>query len=150
MEEGEVFTGKVLRTLESGAIVELPGNKDGMVHISELEHYRVDKVEDILKVGDIVTVKVVEVDKARGRIRLSRKALLPRPEGGAPAGGGEGGGGGRERSDRGDRGDRGGDRDRGDRGGDRGDRGPRPPRNSEPSGGAMARRRPRPPRDREK
>jgi polyribonucleotide nucleotidyltransferase len=139
VEEGEVFTGKVLRTLESGAIVELPGNKDGMIHISELEHHRVDKVEDVVKVGDIVTVKVVEVDKARGRIRLSRKALLPRPDGSAPASGGEGGGGGR-------------DRDRGDRGGDRGDRGPRPPRNGgESSGpGGAARRRPRPPRDREK
>jgi polyribonucleotide nucleotidyltransferase len=142
VEEGEVFTGKVLRTLESGAIVELPGNKDGMIHISELEHYRVDKVEDIVKVGDIVTVKVVEVDKARGRIRLSRKALLPRPEGGAPSGGGD-----RpertERSDRGDRGDRGGDRE--SRGGDRG---PRPERSGEPSSGGPARRRPRPPRDR--
>ncbi len=131
IEEGEVITGKVVRILESGAIVQISPNKDGMVHISELEHRRVEKVEDVLSVGDEVTVKVLEVDGARGRIRLSRKALIER-EGGAgeeSGGGGYGGGGGRERRSDGPR----------SGGGDRGDRGER-------GGGGGRQRRPRPPR----
>ncbi len=138
IEEGEIFTGTVTRVMEAGAIVALGGNKDGMIHISELEHRRVEKVEDVLNVGDTVTVKVVEVDKARGRIRLSRKALIEPPEGVTVSSGG--GGGGRDRDRGGDRGDRGG------RGGDRngGDRGPRPDR----GGDAGRPRRPRPPRQR--
>ncbi|MCC7392978.1 S1 RNA-binding domain-containing protein, partial [Candidatus Sumerlaeota bacterium] len=108
--------------IEHGAIVELGPGRDGMIHISELEHRRVNQVEDVLSEGDEVTVKVLEVDKERGRVRLSRKALLEKPEG-APEGGGERREGG-FRGDRGDRGNRGG----GDfRGGDRGRR-PRPPR----------------------
>jgi len=139
IEEGEVFTGKVIRTIESGAIVQLGPGKDGMIHISELEHRRVERVEDVLNIGDEVTVKVVEVDKARGRIRLSRKALIERDFSAGPAGGEEEGGGERRSHGGGGR----------DRGGDRGERRPRVVQ--EVDGGAGGRpRRPRPPRrDRE-
>jgi polyribonucleotide nucleotidyltransferase len=139
LEEGSVVTGPVVRIIESGAIVQLGPGKDGMIHISELEYHRVATVTDVLKEGEIVTVKVVEVDKARGRVRLSRKALLPVPEGYVererP-----------ERSDRGDRGDRGGrDRDRGPRRDHSdGDRGPRRDHSSDSSDPSS--RRPRPPR----
>ncbi len=130
IEAGETFTGKVTRVMEHGAIVELAPGKDGMVHISELEHHRVNVVEDVLKEGDEVKVIVLEVDRDRGRIRLSRKALLPRPEGGAEAvGAGAGASGRGEGRDRGERGDRGGRGDRGDRGEGRRVRKPRPPRN---------------------
>ncbi len=69
---GMVFTGKVVRLMNFGAFVELAPNKDGMVHISKLSDKRVDKVEDVVNVGDEVTVKVIEVDKM-GRINLSMK-----------------------------------------------------------------------------
>ncbi len=92
----------VVKTLAPyGAFVDFHG-KSGLLHISEIDHSRVEKVEDVLKEGDTVKIKVIGVDQRTGKIRLSRKALLPRPE-------------------RGERGDRG-DRDRGDRG-DRGQRG---------------------------
>jgi len=78
IEVGEVFEGKVTRIMNFGAFVEIPGGKEGMVHISKLAHERVNKVEDVVAVGDPVTVKVVEIDK-QGRINLSRKATLPRP-----------------------------------------------------------------------
>ncbi|NTW71097.1 MAG: polyribonucleotide nucleotidyltransferase [Eubacteriaceae bacterium] len=78
IEVGEVFTGKVVRIMNFGAFVELPGGKDGMVHISKLSNDRVDKVEDVVNIGDEITVKVMEVDK-QGRINLSRKACLPKP-----------------------------------------------------------------------
>jgi polyribonucleotide nucleotidyltransferase len=87
IKPGEVITGPVVKVTDIGAIVQLTPNKDGMVHISELEHRRVETVDEILKVGDTVTVKVMDVDKMRGRIRLSRKALIERE--GAPAGGEE-------------------------------------------------------------
>lgn len=92
----------VVKTLAPyGAFVDFHG-KSGLLHISEIDHSRVEKVEDVLKEGDKVKIKVIGVDQRTGKIRLSRKALLPRPE-------------------RGERGDRS-DRDRGDRG-DRGQRG---------------------------
>ena len=69
--------------MDFGAFVEFLPGKDGLVHISELEHRRVDKVEDVVKLGDKVKVKLMEVD-SQGRYNLSRKALLPRPE--RPAG----------------------------------------------------------------
>ncbi|MCC6546477.1 polyribonucleotide nucleotidyltransferase [Candidatus Sumerlaeota bacterium] len=144
-EEGEIITGKVIKVIEHGAIVELAPGRDGMIHISELEHRRVNQVEDVLSEGDEVTVKVLEVDKERGRVRLSRKALLDKPEGASEGGDGggfqrrEGGFRDRDRGDRGNRGggDRGGFRDRGDRGGDRGRR-PRPPREGGSGGGSDA------------
>ncbi|MFA0815879.1 MAG: polyribonucleotide nucleotidyltransferase [Anaerofustis sp.] len=79
IEIGDVFTGKVTRIMNFGAFVELPNGKEGMIHISKLSHERVEKVEDAVKIGDIVEVKVIEIDK-QGRIDLSRKAMLPKPE----------------------------------------------------------------------
>ena len=72
VEPGMIYTGKVVRIMEFGAFVELAPNKDGMVHISKLSDKRVAKVEDVVNIGDEVTVKVIEVDKM-GRINLSMK-----------------------------------------------------------------------------
>jgi polyribonucleotide nucleotidyltransferase len=112
-EVGRVYQGKVRSVVTFGAFVEIVPGRDGLLHISEIEHHRVGRVEDVLNVGDIVMVKVIGVDRD-GKIKLSRKALLPEPEGGVPAGAGASGGrGGYERSDRDRGGDRGGrDRDR--------------------------------------
>ena len=72
IEPGQIITGKVVRIMNFGAFVELSPNKDGMVHISKLSDKRVAKVEDVVNIGDEVTVKVMEVDKM-GRINLSMK-----------------------------------------------------------------------------
>lgn len=72
IQAGQIFTGKVVRIMNFGAFVELAPNKDGMVHISKLSDKRVAKVEDVVNIGDEVTVKVMEVDKM-GRINLSMK-----------------------------------------------------------------------------
>lgn len=77
VEVGETYEGIVRRIEKFGAFVEVLPGKDGLVHISELEHRRVNNVEDVLKVGDTVQVKVIEIDD-KGRINLSRKALLPK------------------------------------------------------------------------
>lgn len=79
VQEGDTYVGKVVRIMDFGAFVEIPGGKEGLVHISKLAHERVNKVTDILNVGDEVNVKVIEIDK-QGRINLSRKALLPKPK----------------------------------------------------------------------
>ena len=71
----EIYTGKVTRILNFGAMVEILPGKEGLVHISELEDYRVATVEDVVKVGDEVTVKVIEIDNM-GRVNLSRKAVF--------------------------------------------------------------------------
>lgn len=88
VKAGEEFEGKVTRLMDFGAFVEVLPGKEGLVHISELDHYRVNKVEDVLRVGDKVRVKVLEIDNM-GRINLSRKALIPRSDsaGSAPGGG---------------------------------------------------------------
>lgn len=75
VEVGEMYLGKVRRIEKFGAFVELFPGKDGLVHISELAEERVGKVEDILKLGDEILVKVTEIDK-QGRVNLSRKAVL--------------------------------------------------------------------------
>ncbi len=80
---GEVFTGKVTRLMDFGAFVEVLPKQEGLVHISELEHRRVERVSDVLNIGDTVQVKVVGIDDL-GRINLSRKALLPFPVQSAP------------------------------------------------------------------
>jgi polyribonucleotide nucleotidyltransferase len=101
---GQVYQGKVRSIVTFGAFVEIVPGRDGLLHISEIEHHRVGRVEDVLKVGDSVMVKVIGVDKD-GKVKLSRKALLPEPEGvvqGAGAGAGAGRGPMRDR-DRGDR-----------------------------------------------
>lgn len=73
---GQVFMGKVTRLMTFGAFVEFAPGKEGLVHISKLDHKRVAKVEDVVKVGDEIMVKVLEIDK-QGRINLSRKDALP-------------------------------------------------------------------------
>ena len=80
-EVGEVYHGKVVSILEFGAFVEILPGKEGLLHISELDYKKVDKVEDVLKVGDEVDVKLLEIDQKTGKMRLSRRALLPAPEG---------------------------------------------------------------------
>ncbi len=75
IEVGAVYTGKVTRILNFGAMVEILPGKEGLVHVSELADYRVANVEDVVKVGDEITVKVIEVDNL-GRINLSRRAVL--------------------------------------------------------------------------
>ncbi len=78
IEVGTIYTGKVTRLMPFGAFVEILPGKDGMVHISELADYRVGKVEDIVRVGDEVTVKVIDID-SMGKVKLSRRALLEEP-----------------------------------------------------------------------
>jgi polyribonucleotide nucleotidyltransferase len=128
IEIGSVYQGRIVTIKEFGCFVEVLPGKDGMVHISELADFRINRVEDILKVGELIWVKCVGVDE-KGRVKLSRRAAMQeRGEsmGSAPAasmergdGGGAAGAGG-ERRGGGDRGDRGPRRD--DRGGDRGPR----------------------------
>jgi polyribonucleotide nucleotidyltransferase len=72
---GDIIEGKVTRIMEFGAFVEITPGKDGLVHISQLAKERVNKVEDVVKLGDVVKVKLVEIDD-QGRYNLSRKALL--------------------------------------------------------------------------
>ncbi len=75
-EVGKIYRGLVKSVKEFGAFVEILPGQEGLLHISEMADYRVDKVEDICNVGDFVSVKVVEIDPARGRIRLSRKEAM--------------------------------------------------------------------------
>jgi polyribonucleotide nucleotidyltransferase len=100
---GEIYEGTVKSTTAFGAFVEIMPGTEGLVHISELKHGRTEKTEDVVKKGDRVKVKLLDRDE-RGRLRLSMKALLPKPEGMTEE---EGNGGGR-----GGRGDRGGERPR--------------------------------------
>ena len=74
-EIGKLYYGKVVRILPIGAFVELAPGKDGMIHISKLENRRVEKVEDVLNVGDMTWVKVIEIDD-RGRVNLSRRDAI--------------------------------------------------------------------------
>ena len=76
-KKGDIFTGEVVRILEFGAFVKITPNKDGLVHISEFKHERVNKVTDCVKIGDSIDVKVIKVDD-NGRISLSVKALTPK------------------------------------------------------------------------
>ena len=81
VEAGEVYTGKVKRVERYGAFVEVLPGKEGLLHISHLDHHRVNKTEDVVKLGDEIEVKVLDIDD-KGRINLSRKALLEKPSGG--------------------------------------------------------------------
>jgi polyribonucleotide nucleotidyltransferase len=76
-EVGRTYEGQVKSVVPFGAFVEIIPGVEGLLHISELQHGRTEKTEDVVKVGDTVTVKLLEVDE-RGRMRLSRKALLPK------------------------------------------------------------------------
>ncbi len=79
-EEGEIYTGKVKSIMAYGAFVEILPNKDGLLHISEIDWKRIEKVEDVLKEGDIIQVKLIEIDKKSNKLKLSRRVLLPKPE----------------------------------------------------------------------
>src|SRR4029450_13833348 len=147
-ELNKTYMGKVQRITDFGAFVEILPGLDGLLHVSEIAHYRVKDVRDELKEGEQVLVKVINIDPS-GKIRLSRKALIEPPEGGVPPSS-EGGGprseggerppregrrpegghrprreGGRHEGGRGYRGDR----DQGDRG-----RGPGPDRRHDGGG----------------
>ena len=123
-EVGKVYEGAVTKILDFGALINILPGKDGLLHISQIAHQRVERVEDFLKEGQIVKVKVLETDE-KGRIKLSLKALLDKPEGYVEEE--------RPRRDFGDRGDRGPRRD------DRGPRREREPREQrEPRGDAPA------------
>lgn len=76
---GEVYKGKVVKIMNFGAFLEILPGKEGLVHISNIAHERINKVEDVLQVGDEIEVKLMEIDP-QGKINLSRKALLPKPE----------------------------------------------------------------------
>ena len=125
-ELNKTYLGKVVRIVDFGAFVEILPGTDGLLHVSEMAHHRVQDVRSEVKEGDQILVKVVNVEPGSGKIRLSRKALLPEGEGGAPAeaaagapasgGRGEHRGGGEHRGDRGPRG--GGHGGRGGHGGD--------------------------------
>jgi polyribonucleotide nucleotidyltransferase len=131
-EVGRVYKGTIRRLVDFGAFVEILPNTEALLHVSEIAHERIESPADVFKEGDEVEVKVISVDR-EGRIRLSRRELLPLPEGeegerakeriqhAREAGPHPGGGGGRG----GDRGPRGGGRggDRGPRGGGGGGRG---------------------------
>jgi len=79
-EPGEIYKGKVKTITPYGAFVEILPGKDGLLHISEIEHRRLEKVEEVLKEGQEIEVKLLSVDEKSGKLKLSRKALLPKPE----------------------------------------------------------------------
>jgi polyribonucleotide nucleotidyltransferase len=79
-EIGEVYTGKVRSIMPYGAFVEFMPGKDGLLHISEVDHKRLDSLEGILKEGEQVQVKLLSVDPKTGKFKLSRKVLMPKPE----------------------------------------------------------------------
>ena len=115
-EVGKVYHGKVVSILEFGAFIEILPGKEGLLHVSEIAWNKTENVEDVLKVGDEVDVKLLEVDPKTGKMRLSMRALTEKPEGYVeperrPRGGDRG------RDDR-----RGGDRRDDRRGGDRRER----------------------------
>ena len=130
-EVGTVYHGKIVSILEFGAFVEILPGKEGLLHISEIDWNKTEKVEDVLNIGDEVDVKLLEIDEKTGKMRLSRKALIEKPEGYVEP----------ERKPRGDRGprrendrrDNRGPRRDDNRGPRRDDRGPRGPRRERPA-----------------
>ena len=96
---GDVYDSKVVSVMPYGVFVEFRGGRSGLLHVSEISYSRIDKVEDVFQVGDPVKVKLIDIDQKTGKLRLSRKALMPKPEGS-------------DKSD-GDRRNRGGQRDKG-------------------------------------
>ena len=123
---GETYDGVIEEVVEFGAFVKFKG-KTGLLHVSEMDHKRVANPADLFKAGDPVQIKLLDIDPKSGKMKLSRRAILPKPDGSmptdeenqarvqrSPAGGSGGGGGGRDRDNRG-----GGGRDRDNRGGGR-------------------------------
>jgi polyribonucleotide nucleotidyltransferase len=80
-EVGEIYKGKVKSIVQFGAFIEIMPGKEGLLHVSEIDWKRIENPESVLKVGDIIEVKLLEVDQRSGKLKLSRKALLPKPEG---------------------------------------------------------------------
>ena len=80
-EVGEVYRGTVRSIMAFGAFVEILPGKDGLLHISEVDWKRLENLDGILKEGDQIDVKLIEIEQKTGKLRLSRKALLPKPEG---------------------------------------------------------------------
>ena len=130
-EVDTVYHGKVVSILEFGAFVEILPGKEGLLHISEIDWNKTEKVEDVLNIGDEVDVKLLEIDAKTGKMRLSRKALIEKPEGYVEP----------ERKPRGDRGprrendrrDNRGPRREDNRSPRRDDRSPRGPRRERPA-----------------
>ncbi|MBR0291417.1 MAG: S1 RNA-binding domain-containing protein, partial [Bacteroidales bacterium] len=145
-EVGQVYHGKVVSILDFGAFIEILPGKEGLLHVSEIAWTKTEKVEDVLKVGDEVDVKLLEIDAKTGKMRLSMRALTEKPEGYVEPKGGRGNGGERRERREGDRGPRReGDRGNGRRdehhSSDRGERRPRRddrPRHSAPKAQAPA------------
>jgi len=79
-EEGKTYKGKVKSIMPYGAFVGIANNVDGLLHISEINWDRVEKVEDVLKEGDEIEVKLISIDERSGKLKLSRKVLLPKPK----------------------------------------------------------------------
>tara|TARA_R110001583_G_scaffold25760_11_gene93156 strand:+ start:7767 stop:9896 length:2130 start_codon:yes stop_codon:yes gene_type:complete len=79
-EVGTIYKGKVKSIVAFGAFVEVLPGKDGLLHISEIEHRRLNTVDEVLKEGDVVEVQLIGIDPKTGKLKLSRKALLPKPE----------------------------------------------------------------------
>ncbi len=86
IEVGKIYTGRVVSTTNFGAFMNLGGKKDGLIHISELADFRVNKTEDAVKTGDIVSAKCIGIDD-KGRIKMSRKAAMKEKDAAAAAGG---------------------------------------------------------------
>ena len=83
-EGGGVYTGTVKTIMPYGVFVGFEGGKDGLLHVSEMSHTRIDNVEDAFQEGDEVTFKIVDIDERTGKLRLSRKAIMPRADGTIP------------------------------------------------------------------
>jgi len=77
---GEIYEGKVKAILPFGAVVEILPGKEGLLHISEFDHRRIEDINTVAKEGDVITVKLLEIEARTGKLKLSKKALIPRPE----------------------------------------------------------------------
>ncbi|KPL14284.1 MAG: polynucleotide phosphorylase [Bacteroides sp. SM23_62] len=86
-EIGEIYKGKVKGVVSFGAFIEIMPGREGLLHISEFDWRRIEKMEDVVKVGDTLEVKLINIDEKNGNLKLSRKVLLPRPEGVQDSGG---------------------------------------------------------------
>ncbi len=123
-EIGSIFEGEVEELAEYGAFIKFKG-KTGLLHVSEYDHRRIENIADVLKVGETVKFKILDVDQKTGKMKLSRRAIVPKPDGTMPtdeendARANRGGGGDRGGDRRGGGGGRGGDDRRGGGGGDR-------------------------------
>jgi polyribonucleotide nucleotidyltransferase len=99
LQVGETYSGKVVRIAPFGAFLELIPGRDGLLHISQVARERIERVEDVLKMGDEVPVRVIEIDP-QGKVRLTRTDLPPSPEGEQRRPSSDGGRGGRGGSSR--------------------------------------------------